>query len=321
MSIPILRLSPYLTPRPWGGTRLLPLYREEEPQSVPIGEAWCLSDRPEGPSSVLGGPLDGMLFGDVIRRYPQEVVGQPQPPLQYPLLVKYIDAAEDLSIQVHPDDAYTRTRSLSDRGKTECWYIMDCQPSSEIIYGLAKGTTREILQEAIAEKRVADVVRRVPISPGTFLFVPPGTIHAILGGTLLCEIQQSSNLTYRLWDWERKPARQLHIEESLDVIRFDLDEQPEPMTMGPCPHIGTTILELTRNEFFEVRALRMSAGSQTSIRQTGKGFILNGVEGECTAEGISLTPGGTLFVPACIPEVTLRASQKTTVLVSRSMES
>jgi len=262
-----------------------------------------------------------MLFGEVIRQYSQAAVGQTQPPSRYPLLVKYIDAAEDLSIQVHPDDAYTRLKSLPDRGKTECWYIMDCHPDAEIIYGLLEGTTKAVLQDAIAGKRVAEVVRRIPIFPGSFLFVPPGTIHAILGGTMLCEIQQSSNLTFRLWDWDRKPPRQLHIKESLDVICYDPGVQPEPFSLPAFPASGVEVLPLTSNEFFEVDAVRITSGSVCVIPQTGRGFILNGVEGECTADGNYLSPGGTLFVPACIPEVSLQSENKNaTVLVSRSLE-
>lgn len=321
MPLPILNLIPHLTPRPWGGTHLPPLYGQKQPEGEPIGEAWSLSDRPEGPSRVSGGPLDGMLFGEVLRLYPVEALGQSQPPAQFPLLIKYIDAAEDLSIQVHPDDAYTQVMHLPDRGKTECWYIMDCQPGAEIIYGLAEGVTREILEQAIVDKQVAGVVRRIPIEPGTFLFVPPGTVHAILGGTLLCEIQQSSNLTYRLWDWNRLPARQLHIQESLDVIRYDPSTQPEPLILSPHPSSGYEDLLLTRNDFFEVRLLRLSPESQCSLRQTSKGFILNGAGGECTADGMPLSCGGTLFIPACIPEVTLQArEQQVTVLLSHSME-
>ncbi len=342
MPLPVLSLSPYLTPRPWGGLHLPVLYGQETTTEQPIGEAWSLSDRPEGPAYVSGGPLDGILFGEVIRSFPKEAIGQPLAPKEYPLLVKYIDAAEDLSIQVHPDDAYTQMKGLPDRGKTECWYIMDCQPGAEIIYGLAEGVTRTVLQEAIAGNHVADVVRRIPISPGTFLFVPPGTVHAILGGTLLCEIQQSSNLTYRLWDWDRKPPRQIHIEESLDVIRYDPTGQPEPVILGPYPVSAAESILLTSNKFFEVSALRMPPGSQSVIYQTGKGFILNGVEGECTVSTLEqeslhvlengagtrrdsrssdqLPLGGTIFVPACIPEVVLRARDKnTTVLVSTSL--
>ncbi len=318
MSLPPFLMRPFLTPRPWGGTHLPVLF--DETVDSPIGEAWSLSDRPEGPSRVQGGPLDGMLFGDVIRRFPQEAIGLSKPPAHYPLLVKFIDAAEDLSIQVHPDDAYTQKNGLPDRGKTECWYVMKCRPGAEIIYGLKEGMTRSLLEDTIANGTVADAVRRIPISPGTFLFVPPGTIHAILGGTLLCEIQQSSDLTFRLWDWNRKPPRQLHIQESLEVVRFDTHDQPEPLVLPPYSS-GTESPLLTSNEFFEVRAVRISQGNRHVVSQAGKGLILNGVEGECTIDGITLTPGGTLFVPACIPGVVLQANKENaTVLISRSLE-
>jgi mannose-6-phosphate isomerase len=286
----------------------------------PIGESWELSDHPEGPSKVAGGPFDGRLFGEVLRAHPLEMVGSTTPPEKFPLLVKYIDAKEALSIQVHPDDDYTEKHSLGDRGKTECWYIIDCEPDAEVIYGLKAGVAREDLARAVGDNSIPEVVRRVPICPGTFLYVPAGTVHALLGGTLLCEIQQSSNITYRLWDWNRQPTRQLHIQESLEVSDYSgRERQPLEVQQEAPPH--PLIQNLIFNPYFLVQALCLGPDSSFTRPQPGKGVILNGVHGKCRVNGEVLQRGDTFFVPACVPEFTLETGEDPViVLASRSNE-
>jgi mannose-6-phosphate isomerase len=321
MALPILKLSPHFAARPWGGQRLRTHLGKNVPIGQRTGESWELSDHPEGPSRIAGGPLDGLLFGEVLRAHPVEMIGRDSAPAKYPLLIKYIDAAEDLSIQVHPDDAYTERHLLADRGKTECWYVMDCDPGAEIIYGLKAGMTREKLDEAISTRCVPEVIERVPLSPGTFLFVPPGTVHAILAGTLLCEIQQSSNLTYRLWDWDRKPERDLHIRESLDVIDYTPAHPHRPFRLPPIPSGGTALIPLVENLYFEVKAVQLGPYQRLELSQPGLGLVLNGVEGNCLVNSIPLRLGDTFFVPACVGNVEFAAGDApATVLASRSFE-
>jgi len=321
MPLPLLSLAPSLTPRPWGGECLLALLGKEIPLGeTSIGESWELSDHPDGPSTISGGPFDGRFFGDLVRERPMEMIGCPQAPEKFPLLVKYIDASEDLSIQVHPDDEYTQNNNLPDRGKTECWYIMDCGRKTEIIYGVLPGTTRAILEDAIAQGSVPEVVNRYPLHPGDFLFVPPGTIHAILGGTLLCEIQQSSNITYRLWDWNRKPERELHIKESLDVTQYNNETLPKPYCLPKPSPEQVALIPLTTNDFFEVNAALLDAGNSMVLEQPGHGFILNTVSGEGTVDGEEIKTGSTFYVPACIEKVVLKAETPLTVLVTKSNE-
>ena len=319
MTVPILRLAPHLTPCPWGGNRLRDALQKPVVRGDKIGESWEVSDHPDGPSRIEGGMFEGRLFGEVLQEYPRETLGKTEAPEKYPLLVKYIDAAEDLSIQVHPDDAYARERNLNDRGKTECWYILDCDPSTEVIYGLREGTNRKKLEKAIDEKRVPDVVRRVPISPGMFLFVPPGTVHAVLGGTLLCEVQQSSNITYRLWDWNRKPEREIHIRESLDVIDYCPRKQLQPFKLPEDEPEVPRVVNLTHNPFFLVYALQLAPGQSIQRSPLGCGTILNGVRGECVVDSVPMRTGDTLFVPACLDSFTLSTlDSPATVLVSRA---
>lgn len=334
--VPLLKMTPHLTARPWGGERLVTQLNRGCSQSRPIGESWELSDHPDGPSRVDGGPFDGWLFGDVLRAYPHAMVGHDHAPQAYPLLVKYIDAASDLSIQVHPDDAYCTRHSLPDRGKTECWYIMDCPENADIIYGLAPGVTAESLRAAIASASPAAAMRRVAIQPGTFLFVPAGTVHAILAGTLLCEIQQSSNITYRLWDWNRQPARQLHIAESLDVITYD-QSPPAPLCVEP-PTSAVEQVVLTDNEYFRVEQIALQPGASLELSNIPGGSILNGVRGNLSVKSqpvsaannlaspdpagiLTLAAGETVFWPGCISTISLSAGPDGgALLVSRSKE-
>lgn len=204
----------------WGGNRL----RTEFAYPIPgdkTGECWAISAHPAGDCTVCapGTPYDGRLLSELWVHEPQLfgfVNGD-----RFPLLVKIIDAADDLSIQVHPDDAYAKEHEAGSLGKTECWYILACEPGATIIIG-HNASSREEARKMIEEKRWGDFLREVPIHPGDFFFLKPGTVHAIKRGTMLLETQQSSDITYRVYDYDRlqngKP-RELHIEKSLDVIQ------------------------------------------------------------------------------------------------------
>lgn len=293
------RLSPVLTPRPWGGRRLASLGKTL-PGTEPIGESWELSDHPGGRTQIATGPLAGMLFGDALRSYPRELLGREKAPRQYPLLIKYIDAAEDLSLQVHPDDQWCEDNEHGDRGKSECWYIMDAAPDASVLLGSADGMTPASLRAAIAAGDPLSAIHRVPVTAGTFLRVPAGTVHAILGGTLLCEIQQSSDTTFRLWDWNREPARELHLEKGLSVTRPI--PAPPPLSLGS-PKLATVVEErsLWRNEYFQVLSFTIPTGGSAILRLpmgTRTGWIVNPVSGEGTWCGNALRPGDTWFVPA-----------------------
>ena len=166
---------------------------------------------------IANGPYAGQTFGELVRRFPREMCGVDSAPERFPLLVKYIDAGDDLSVQVHPSDA---TAPAGDRGKTECWYIMDCEPGAQLIYNLAPGVTAASLREAASSGQMEACVQRIVIRPGDFVYIPAGTVHAILAGTLLCEVQQSSNTTYRLWGLE--PSAPAHAACGRGLRRFAL---------------------------------------------------------------------------------------------------
>ncbi|MEQ8820360.1 MAG: mannose-6-phosphate isomerase [Sumerlaeia bacterium] len=296
-----LLLDPAFSPRPWGGTKLKEKFGKTPPAGLgPIGESWELSDHPNGRSRVLGGAFAGREFGEVLRAFPREMIGREAAPERYPLLVKLIDAAEDLSIQVHPQDA---TAPAGERGKTECWYVMDCEPGTEVVFGLEMEVAPEDVLRGAEDGSLAEHVRRFRIQPGSFLFVRAGTVHGILGGTVICEVQQSSDTTYRLWDWNREPKRELHVEEALKVVDWNACGSLPTRA----PELGTAAGEgivMADCEFFRVRVLDVPAGGEAELPAdvVDSGLILFGLQGATElrwAEGrAELLRGATAFVPA-----------------------
>ncbi|WP_257347338.1 mannose-6-phosphate isomerase, class I [Pseudalkalibacillus decolorationis] len=210
-------LKPVFKDRIWGGTKLREAFGYEIPTET-TGECWGISAHPNGPSEVLNGPLEGKTLNQVWDKHP-ELFGN-QEGDEFPLLVKILDAKTDLSVQVHPDDTYAQKVESEPYGKTECWYIIDCEPGAELVYGHHAKSKAEF-GKMVEENRWDDLLRTVTIKPGDFVYVPNGTIHAIGAGTMILETQQSSDVTYRVYDYDRRDAagntRELHIEKSIDV--------------------------------------------------------------------------------------------------------
>jgi len=224
-------LYPLLTERRlvepiWGGQRLAAWLGLPEPRPARLGETWQIFDS----NPVLNGPLAGRTLAELAREHGAGLVGT-RSVAQYgadlPLLAKFIDAADRLSIQVHPDDAYAHTREAHTgfHGKTEAWYILDAAPGADVTYGLARPSDRDTFAAAVGEERLEELMQRLPVAPGDVIFVPAGTLHAINAGIVLFEIQQKSDLTYRVYDYGRRDAktgqpRELHLEKALDVSDF-----------------------------------------------------------------------------------------------------
>lgn len=219
-----LKFKPLFKERIWGGQQIAGVFAKDLPSGKKIGESWELADLPDDKSVILNGPLAGKNIAEAIQIQAEAITGKLdyQPPL--PLLIKILDARDKLSVQVHPD-AETCKRTGKGDPKTECWYIIDAEPGACIYKGLKPGTTKDQFAKAIEQGTCEDLLEKIPVEVGQCHFLPSGTAHAIGEGLLIAEIQQPSDTTYRVFDWNRLDdqgnPRQLHVEDALESIHFD----------------------------------------------------------------------------------------------------
>ncbi len=248
----VLILQGKFVDKVWGGSRLKDEFGYDI-DSDKVGEYWAISGMDELSSVVINGDLAGQSLKEIYKNN-KELFGD-RDDESFPLLIKIIDASDDLSIQVHPDDEMGKKLENS-RGKTECWYILNDNPAS-IIYGL-NADSKEKAVEKIENRNWDDVLKEVPANKGDFFFVPAGTVHAIKKGCLILEIQQASDVTYRLYDYDRPGKdgnlRELHIEKSIEAIK--LNQVSNEQNTQESNNIKIT--KLTENEFFEVRKLEIN---------------------------------------------------------------
>ena len=297
-----LKLRPFLKDTIWGGQRLKELYDGREMDN--IAEAWLFSCHEKGPSRVVGGEFDGKTMREVLAGAGTDVLGTGCPAGDFPILIKFIDAEDDLSIQVHPDNEYARINE-NELGKTECWYILDAAPGAELLFGMAKELTGEQFMKTVEEKTILDSVRHVKVKKGDFAFIPAGTLHAIGKGILLAEVQQSSDTTYRIFDYDRLQPdgtlRPLDVKKAADV----LDLRPSHALLRPKGEEnvfdGYTKTLLTECEYFTL--YRVSVTAAYADAADGASFVsLVFTDGEgvyADADGeIPVKKGDSLFVPA-----------------------
>ena len=222
VSIPdIMKLEPAFKDNLWGGTKLRTVFGKKCDYDV-IGESWELSAHPDGQSVIASGIFTGMYFGEFIEKYGHDVVGWKSSSLdRFPVLIKFIDAKKDLSIQIHPDDDYA-LEIENEFGKNEMWYVVDCEPGAYLYCGLKQDSSKEEIRERIENNTITDILNKIEVHKGDCVMVKAGTIHAIGAGILICEIQQNSNCTYRMYDYDRKDKfgnkRELHIDKAIDVV-------------------------------------------------------------------------------------------------------
>jgi mannose-6-phosphate isomerase len=297
---PFFKFEPIYKQVVWGGRRLGPLLGRELPGDEPIGESWEVVDLPGDQSVVGGGALAGSTLGDLREQSCFELMGDsPLLAGRFPLLLKFIDAARTLSVQVHPDDDACRRLGGGARPKTEAWYIIDRDPGAELFVGLRPGVTREVFAEAIEGGEVDRLLHRLPVEPGDFVYLPSGTIHAIGQGIVLAEVQQSSDTTYRVFDWNRvgldgRP-RQLHVAEALESIDYG-QVGPPAQTEPASGRAGV------RCPWFEMEMIDGLAGG-VALEGVGPLALMGVREGAAVgvraAEGETrLGLGETLLIPA-----------------------
>lgn len=308
MDVYPLIFEPILKPKIWGGRNLETLTGKRLPDGAKIGESWEVADLEDDQSVVARGPARGRTLGELTREWGAGLIGNA--PLfegRFPLLIKFLDAQETLSVQVHPDEAMARRLGGRVRVKNEAWYVIDALPEGFIYRGVRKGADAEALRRAIDEQRVETVLNRVAVRPGHCYYLPSGTIHALGAGVVVAEVQTPSDTTYRVYDWGRIDpstgrSRDLHLEEALRCISYDT----EPIEGERAEHVGgvwTAVTRLVRCASFVIERVRMAEGVEQTIphQELVIWIVLEGrgaIAYEAPGSPVTFRLGDTVVIPA-----------------------
>ena len=313
-----IRFEPIFRSSIWGGDRLASQLGKKPPGTGIWAESWEIVDHREGESIVAEGAFAGWSLRQLIESFPNEIIGLDAPNDRFPLLLKYLDCQRVLSVQVHPDDEYGAKMTQPDRGKTEAWYVIDASPDAKLYAGLKKGVDRQALASAIENGETESCLHVLSPKPGDCVFIPSGTVHALGEGLLVAEIQQASDCTFRLFDWDRVDKdgqpRQLHIEQALDVIDFERGPvefvsssrslSQEPRTLVACDKF--TLQEFSQPGTYQLPSMQLAIITVP----IGQAVVKAG------PNAISLDRGQTVLVPFACQSTTLELPPDTTVLVS-----
>lgn len=303
------RLAPAAKDYLWGGSRLNDDFQLNIPIS-PFAEAWVCSTHPDGPSIL---PDFGCSLSEMLAFHP-EYLGTHASSVadgELPILIKLIDAKRNLSVQVHPDDEYAR-RVEHSLGKTEMWYVLDTRPEAELVYGFNRDVDEKTVRSALHNGTIENYLNHVPVCRGDLFFIEPGTVHAIGEGCLIAEIQESSNITYRLYDYDRTDkdgrARPLHVEKALDVMKMSSSSASPRQPMRVLQYKSGYASELlTRCKYFQVERLLLNTETQRDLvefRALENSFhallCVDGCGSISSADGYALNffKGDCVFVPA-----------------------
>ena len=294
----------------WGGRRLRDDFSKEI-ELEPLAETWECSTHPDGRSIVAGGAYAGYTLAEVLILHPEYLGTHPRTKSELPILIKLIDAKQDLSVQVHPDDAYARAHENGSLGKTEMWYVLDAAKDAKLIYGFYHDMKKEVLQKSLENGTVEKYLQKVPVQKDDVFYVEPGTVHGIGAGVLIAEIQESSNLTYRLYDYNRVDKngqkRSLHIEKALEVANLCGSAVPrQPMRVLKYKKGCATEL-LCRCKYFQVERMLINTErcrEMADFRTGSNSFQVLLCIGGCGVllqeggEVIRFFKGDCIFVPA-----------------------
>ncbi len=298
---PIL-LKPAVKDYLWGGSRLKNEYHKSTPLQK-AAETWECSVHPDGESEAVSGPFAGKKLSSILREHP-EYLGTKVTGGELPILVKFIDAEQDLSIQVHPDDSYALEKE-GQNGKTEMWYILDAKPGAKLVCGFAHDVSAEQLRRDAGSRRLMKHLRWVPVHPGDVFYIPAGTVHAVGAGILLAEVQESSNVTYRIWDYDRVGSdgkkRAVHLDRAIEVLNMKSGEivRQKPRKVEYFPGSAKEIL--CRCRYFETERYQISRTAELSVNSASFQVLLC-IKGQGVLEnGESRTgfrKGDCIFLPA-----------------------
>ena len=314
-----LKFEPILKDKIWGGTKLQRLFNKKSSSRL-LGESWELSDYDGEESVIANGFLAGNTLSEVIEVYMGELIGDrvfDKFGLSFPLLFKLIDANDDLSIQVHPDDEVAAQRHNS-FGKTEMWYVVDADPGAQLIIGFPKDSSKEEYLKALEEGETESILQKVDVSKGDVFFIPAGLIHAIGKGIVVAEIQQSSDLTYRIYDYNRKDdkgnERELHVEQALDVIDFQAAKEPKINYHSNLNEVEN----LVNNDFFTTNIIRFNKKIERNYVRLDSFVVYMCIEGSFNIrydnEEITVEKGETVLIPAIFDQIILAPEKESTLL-------
>lgn len=312
----VIRFQALYQDRVWGGRVLESALGRTLPRPGPIGESWEVVDRPEAQSVIVGGSLDGVSIRDAIQRHGAALMGPDYPTDRpFPILIKWLDCCERLSLQVHPPAEIAP--AMGGEPKTENWYIAETTGDAQLIVGLKKGATRGAFAGALVDNTLESCVHRFPVQAGDSILVHSGTVHAIDGGNLILEIQQNSDTTYRVYDWGRvgldgKP-RQLHIAESLASIDWELFE-PEPVRAAKEDAV------IADSQEFRIRRVPLAAGESVSFAAGEQPRLASLATGAVSINGDAangLSKGDNVLLPYA-GSFTLTATEETVLLVTEN---
>ncbi len=297
-----IKLKPVFKEIVWGGNRLRDDYGFVTDLNN-IAEAWMLCARNDGDNIIVNGENEGVLFSEYVKNNKQLLGKKCEGYEEFPLLIKFIDAKADLSVQVHPDDEYAKIHENS-YGKTEAWYILDCDEGAELIYGFNKELSADEFRKSIEDNTFLDHVNKVKVKKGDVFFISAGTLHAIGSGIFLAEVQQNCNTTYRVYDYNRKVngvPRELHVEKALDVTNTVPPVRNGAPDGEPVAKDGAVEQALCSCEFFKMSTLNVDGNYSFDVDDESfvSLLILSG-EGNLVSNGtdITLQPGDSIFVPA-----------------------
>lgn len=320
MSLYPIKFAPIIKEKIWGGQKLRTVLNKELGSLKNGGESWELSSVPGEVSVVANGDLTGALLTDLMKRFKGELMGgkvYDRFGAMFPLLIKFIDANDDLSVQVHPDDAMARQRHDS-FGKTEMWYVMAADQGAKLISGFSKTIGKDQYKPLLERGEFLDVLAQHQVKPGDVFFMPAGRIHAIGRGVLVAEIQQTSDVTYRVYDYDRRDdagnARELHVDEALDAIHFNDSDSGavsyeilsgDAVNLVNCPYFCTSIVGV-------------NGVVARDLSEVDSFHIYMCVEGGCeivTASGsVSMKAGETVLIPAALKQATIKSTTLTKLL-------
>ncbi len=320
-----LKFEPIYKEKIWGGDKLKKVLGKDIPEGKKIGESWEISDHFEDTGIVANGDLKGKTLHELLIEYKEKLVGldaRREYFEKFPLLIKFIDASDKLSVQVHPDNKYAEEHEKGEWGKTEMWYVVHAEQDAGLIAGFEKEITKEEFMERVKENKLDDVLHRIDVKTGDVLFIPAGRIHAMLRGVLINEIQQNSDLTYRIYDWGRvgfdgKP-RPLHIEKAIDVINFN-DIKPELEKVSYLLSGKNKIYTLVKCEFFTTEKLELEEPitAETAMRSFNILCIITGNGKIRTLHSeVEYNKGESILIPAEVTPYKIIPESRTVIIRS-----